>query len=312
MRVFKDADFGFLEQRRGAYVVSALLLAVGLAALVLRGGLSYGVEFTGGTLMQVRFEEPTTVGELRDALVAEGLPGGVQIQGFGEVNEFLIRLQAFRGEAQEASEGTTVETLRSALDAAVGSDGYTVERTEAVGPKVGGELQTKALTAILLSFVLTLIYLAFRFEWRFGVAAVIATIHDIVLTIGFVALLNIEITLATVAAILTIVGYSLNDTIVTFDRMRENLKKERKADYSQLLNRSINEVLPRTVMTSVTTLATLLALFVFGGRVIRPFALVLILGVAVGTYSSIYVASPALLEIDRWLKRRSRPAHASA
>ena len=284
MRVFKDADFGFLQQRRIAYVVSALALAVGLAALVLRGGLSYGVEFTGGTLMRVEFAEETTVGELRDGLVAEGLTGGLQIQGFGESNEFLVRLQAFRE----------------------------VVRTEAVGPKVGGELQTKALTAILLSFLLTLIYLAFRFEWKFGVAAVVATIHDIVLTIGFVALLDVEITLATVAAILTIVGYSLNDTIVTFDRMRENLKKERKADYAGLLNRSINEVLPRTVMTSVTTLATLLALFVFGGRVIRPFALVLILGVVVGTYSSIYVASPALLEIDRWLERRNRPAHASA
>ena len=311
MRVFKDADFGFLEQRRGAYVVSALLLAVGLAALVVRGGLSYGVEFTGGTLMQVEFAEATSVGEVREVLAGEGF-GDIQIQGFGSERDYLLRLQAFRGESQAASEGTTVETLRSALDAAVGPEGYTVERTEAVGPKVGGELQTKALTAILLSFLLTLIYLAFRFEWRFGVAAVVATVHDIVLTIGFVALLDIEITLATVAAILTIVGYSLNDTIVTFDRMRENLKKERKVDYAQLLNRSINEVLPRTVMTSVTTLATLLALFVFGGRVIRPFALVLILGVAVGTYSSIYVASPALLEIDRWLKRREAPAHASS
>ena len=311
MRVFKDADFGFLQQRRAAYVVSAVLLAVGLAALVLRGGLSYGVEFTGGTLMQVQFEEATTVGELRDALAAQGL-SGVQIQGFGEGNEYLIRLQAFRETGQTSGEGTTVETLRSALDGAVGADDYTVTRTEAVGPKVGSELQTKALTAILLSFLLTLVYLAFRFEWKFGVAAVIATVHDIVLTIGFIALLDVEITLATVAAILTIVGYSLNDTIVTFDRMRENLKKERKSDYTALLNRSINEVLPRTVMTSVTTLATLLALFVFGGRVIRPFALVLILGVAVGTYSSIYVASPALLEIDRWMKRRDRPAHASA
>lgn len=311
MRVFKDADFKFLQQRRAAYVASALMLAMGLAALVLRGGLSYGVEFTGGTLMQVEFEQSTTVGELRDALAAEGL-SGVQIQGFGEGNEFLIRLQAFRQADQAASEGTTVETLRTALDGAVGEGEYTVTRTEAVGPKVGSELQTKALTAILLSFLLTLVYLAFRFEWKFGVAAIIATVHDIVLTIGFIALADVEITLATVAAILTIVGYSLNDTIVTFDRMRENLKKERKSEYDELLNRSINEVLPRTVMTSFTTLATLLALFVFGGRVIRPFALVLILGVAVGTYSSIYVASPALLEIDRWTKRRNRPAHASA
>ncbi len=306
MRFFKQADFQFLQDRRKAYVVSAVLLAVGLAALVARGGLSYGVEFTGGTLMQVRFEESTSVGELREILNSEGLTG-VQLQGFGEVNEFLIRVQTFEaGGAQDIG-----DMVRAALDAGYGEGSYDVLRVEAVGPKVGSELQTKALTAILLSFLLTLAYLAFRFEWRFGVAAVVATLHDILLTFGFIAIMNVEITLATVAAILTIVGYSLNDTIVTFDRMRENLKKHRKEDYVKLLNRSINEVLPRTVMTSVTTFVTLLALFLFGGQVIRPFALVLILGVAVGTYSSIYVASPALLEIDRWLERRGAPAHAS-
>lgn len=306
MRFFKQADFQFLQDRRKAYVVSAILLAVGLAALVARGGLSYGVEFTGGTLMQVRFEESSSVGELREILNNEGLTG-VQLQGFGEVNEFLIRVQTFEaGGAQDIG-----DMVRAALDAGYGEGSYDVLRVEAVGPKVGSELQTKALTAILLSFLLTLAYLAFRFEWRFGVAAVVATLHDILLTFGFIAILNVEITLATVAAILTIVGYSLNDTIVTFDRMRENLRKHRKEDYVKLLNRSINEVLPRTVMTSLTTLVTLLALFVFGGQVIRPFALVLILGVAVGTYSSIYVASPALLEIDHWLERRRAPAHAS-
>lgn len=306
MRFFKQADFQFLQDRRKAYVVSAVLLAVGLAALVARGGLSYGVEFTGGTLMQVQFEESTSVGELREILNSEGLTG-VQLQGFGEVNEFLIRVQTFEaGGAQDIG-----DMVRAALDAGYGEGGYDVLRVEAVGPKVGSELQTKAVTAILLSFLLTLAYLAFRFEWRFGVAAVVATLHDILLTFGFIAIMNVEITLATVAAILTIVGYSLNDTIVTFDRMRENLRKHRKEDYVKLLNRSINEVLPRTVMTSVTTFVTLLALFLFGGQVIRPFALVLILGVAVGTYSSIYVASPALLEIDSWLERRRAPAHAS-
>ena len=292
MRFFKKASFEFLQSRRRAYVVSAALLAVGLAVFAARGGLSYGVEFTGGTLMQVRFEETTSVGELRDVLNREGLTG-LQLQGFGEVNEFLIRVQTFQeGGAQDVG-----QQVRDAL--------------EAVGPKVGSELQTKAATAILLSFLLTLAYLAFRFEWRFGVAAVIATAHDILLTFGFIAILDVEITLATVAAILTIVGYSLNDTIVTFDRMRENLKKHRKEAYVDLLNRSINEVLPRTIMTSATTLVTLIALFLFGGSVIQPFALVLILGVVVGTYSSIFIASPSLLEIDRWLKRRQAPAHAS-
>jgi len=306
MRFFKKASFEFLQGRRRAYVISAALLAVGLAALVARGGLSYGVEFTGGTLMQVRFEETTSVGELRETLNREGLTG-LQLQGFGEVNEFLIRVQVF----QEGGTQDVGQQVRDALDAGYGEGSYDVVRVEAVGPKVGSELQTKAATAILLSFLLTLAYLAFRFEWRFGVAAVVATAHDILLTFGFIALLDVEITLATVAAILTIVGYSLNDTIVTFDRMRENLKKHRKEAYVDLLNRSINEVLPRTIMTSLTTLVTLLALFLFGGSVIQPFALVLILGVVVGTYSSIYVASPALLEIDHWLKRRQAPAHAS-
>lgn len=303
MRFFQDASFEFLQARKRAYVASAVLLIVGAAFLLFRGGVSYGVEFTGGTLMQVEFEEALSVGQLRDALVAEGL-SGVQIQGFGSAREYLIRLPTF----EATQDRDVVAELRGALDSAVGSESYTVVRTEAVGPKVGSELQTKAATAILLAFALTLIYLAFRFEWEFGVAAVIATAHDIALTFGFIAMLDVEITLATVAAILTIVGYSLNDTIVTFDRMRENLKKRRKQGYGDLLNESINEVLPRTVMTSLTTLAALVALFVFGGRVIRPFALVLILGVLVGTYSSIYVASPALLEIHRRRKKEQATA----
>ena len=311
MRVFKDASFRFLEKRRPAYVFSAVLLILLPVFLLVRGGLSYSVEFTGGTLMQVEFTESTSVGEVREILAGEGF-GDIQIQGFGSDREYLLRLQAFGAGRTGQQEQDVSEQLRSALTGAYGEGGYEVVRTEAVGPKVGGELQTKAATAILLSFFLTLIYLAFRFEWRFGVAAVIATFHDILITFGFISMLDVEISLGTVAAILTIVGYSLNDTIVTFDRMRENLKKHRKENYRDLLNRSINEVLPRTVMTSVTTLATLLALFVFGGRVIRPFALVLILGVLIGTYSSVFVASPALLEIDRWLKRREAPAHASS
>ena len=157
-----------------------------------------------------------------------------------------------------------------------------------------------------MSFALTLIYLAFRFEWRFGVAAVVATMHDILITFGFISLVGIEITLGTVAAILTIVGYSLNDTIVVFDRIRENLRKKRKEPYEATLNRSINETLPRTVLTSGTTLVTLLALFIFGGSVIRPFASVLILGVLIGTYSSIFVASPVLLEIEEYARKRAR------
>lgn len=299
MRLFRDASYEFLHARRRAYVVSAVALLLGLGSIILHGGLTFGVDFTGGTLLQVEFAEQTTVAEIRDAVADAGL-GETQIQRFGSSTEFLIRVGAFEATGEESVE----ENIGRALDA-VYADGWEITRREALSPRVGEELQRGALIAILISFGLTLLYLAFRFEWRFGVAAVIATVHDILITFGFISLMNIEITLSTVAAILTIVGYSLNDTIVVFDRIRENIRKFRKLDYIDLLNRSINETLPRTVLTSGTTVVTLLALFILGGEVIRPFALVLILGVLIGTYSSVFVASPALLEIE------NRSGHAS-
>jgi preprotein translocase subunit SecF len=271
------------------------MLLVGLVSLVLHGGPRYGVDFTGGTQFQVEFTGETSVGDLRSVMGAAGMEGA-QIQQFGGSNDFLIRTQAFEG---------VVDDVYAVLVDSYGADGFTMS-TDAVGPKVGSELQRKALIAILISFALTLVYLAFRFEWRFGIAAIVATFHDITITFGFISVLNIEITLATVAAILTILGYSLNDTIVVFDRIRENLKKRRKDKYIDILDSSINETLPRTVLTSATTLATLMALFILGGAVVRPFALVLILGVVIGTYSSIFVASPALLEIEQSSRRREK------
>lgn len=293
MRFFRDANFDFLSVRKKAYFVSAALLLVGIVSLALHRGPRYGVDFTGGTLINVEFAEETSVGELRSTLSGAGLENA-QIQQFGSSNDFLIRTVAFEG---------VVEQTQSVLRETYGPEAVSIS-ADAVGPKVGSELQRKAALAILMSFALTLVYLAFRFEWRFGVAAIIATFHDITITFGFISLLNIEITLATVAAILTILGYSLNDTIVVFDRVRENLKKRRKDRYIDILNASINETLPRTVLTSGTTLVTLLALFMLGGAVVRPFALVLILGIVIGTYSSIFVASPALLEIEQRSRRR--------
>jgi preprotein translocase subunit SecF len=307
MRLFKDAKYPFMAGRRRAYIASAVLIGIGLASIVLHGGLQYGVDFTGGTLVQVEFNEHVDAANLRSVVEEAGFAGAA-IQGFGGDREYLIRLQTF----EEVAGQGEVERMLAALSAGFGEDGYTVLRVEAVGPKVGSELQRKAVLAILMSFVLTLIYLAFRFEWRFGVAAVVATIHDILITFGFISLVGIEITLGTVAAILTIVGYSLNDTIVVFDRIRENLRKKRKEPYETTLNRSINETLPRTVLTSGTTLVTLMALFLFGGSVIRPFAMVLILGVVIGTYSSIFVASPALLEIEEYSRRRAKAQRAHA
>lgn len=308
MWFFRNADFDFLGSRQTAYVVSALLLAIGIGSLAMRGGLRYGVDFTGGTLMQVQFEEQLTVGELREVMTGAGFEGA-RLQGFGNVNEFLIRVQSL----EEQTGQEVQDAIQAALTDAYGEDGYSVLRVESVGPQVGEELQQKAAIAIGLSFLLTLVYLAFRFEWRFGFAAIVATMHDILLTFGFISVMNIDITLATVAAILTIVGYSLNDTIVVFDRVRENLKGTRSEEYMNVVNRSINETLPRTVMTSATTLVTLIALATIGGEVIRPFAMVLILGVLIGTYSSVFVASPALLEIHQYRKKKARAeaAHVS-
>ncbi len=303
MRFFRDAKFDFLSLRKRAYVLSAALILVGVLSLVMHGGPRYGVDFTGGTLVQVEFAGETSVADLRESVADHGMQNA-EIQRFGSSDDFLIRTAAFGEPGAEVGGEDVVEQVQAILADTYGGEGFEITRVEAVGPKVGSELQQKALIAILMSFALTLIYLAFRFEWRFGVAAIIATAHDILITVGFISLFDVEITLATVAAILTILGYSLNDTIVVFDRIRENLKKRRKDPYKSVLNSSINETLPRTVLTSGTTLATLLALFILGGAVVRPFALVLILGIVIGTFSSIFVASPALLEIERRYRRR--------
>ncbi len=315
MRFFANANYDFVGRRRTAYLVSgAVLIASLIGALfwqVTRGSwLNYGVDFTGGTLVQVEFRQETSVAELR-GLLTPVMPG-TEITRFGGDNEFLIRAPEFADDGANVS-----ERVVQALGERFGADQFNVVRTEAVGPKIGSELQQKAALAILLSFGITLAYLALRFEWRFGVAAVIATIHDIAVALGVLSIFRMEVSLPTVAAVLTIVGYSLNDTIVVFDRVRENLKKSgRREGMPDILNRSINETLPRTIMTSGTTMATLFALFTLGGETIRQFALILILGVLIGTYSSIFVASPALLEITRRWKPKApgrsaaRPARA--
>lgn len=314
MRLFANAHYNFLELRRKAYLLSAALLLVGIIAMVVNAAtigswLNYGVDFSGGTLVQVDFRQPTTVEQIR------GVQPDWQISRFGDADEFVIRMPTFNQQAGEDAAGRVAAQLGERF----GEGSFEIVRTEAVGPKVGAELQQRALLAILISFVLTLIYLAFRFEWRFGVAAIIATAHDILLTLGFLAAVRSEISVGTVAAFLTIVGYSLNDTIIVFDRIRENLAKPHRGQSEmQLIDRSINETLPRTVLTSGTTLATLLALYIFGGAVIQDFVLVLILGILIGTYSSIFVASPALWEIEqRWprqsdSKRRARRAERKA
>jgi preprotein translocase subunit SecF len=299
MRLFANANYDFLRRRRIAYLMTVLLTLPGLLIVLFRG-LNYSVEFTGGTLMQVESSKPVDVGSIRNALAERGIEGA-EIQTFGSDRELVIRARVAKEGTDANDTQATGAALRQALDAVLGTGAYTVLRTEAVGPKVGGELREKATLAILLSFVAVLIYLAYRFEWRFGVAAVIATAHDILASIAFIGLVRLEVSLFVVAGLMTIVGYSLNDTIVIFDRIRENLHLRKRDRFEDILNRSINETLPRTVFTGTTALGSLTALAVLGGDVVRPFALLMLFGVIVGTFSSIFIAAPALLEIEkRW------------
>jgi preprotein translocase subunit SecF len=299
MRLFANANYDFLGQRRWAYGLSIAFTLLGIIVLLIRG-VNYSVEFTGGTLVQVQTTQPADVGALRNALQSRGIPNA-EIQTFGSDREIAVRARVAREGSDANDTQTTASAVGEALDATLGAGNYQILRTEAVGPKVGGELRQQAVLAILMSFLAVLAYLAYRFEWRFGVAAVVATAHDITAAIAFIALVRLEVSLFVVAGLLTIVGYSLNDTIVIFDRIRENLHRRKREGFESILNRSINETLPRTFFTGTTALGSLLALSVLGGDVVRPFALLMLFGVIVGTFSSIYIASPVLLWIEtRW------------
>ncbi|MGE0439888.1 MAG: protein translocase subunit SecD [Gemmatimonadales bacterium] len=297
VRLFKDANYDFIGIRRYAYSVTGAILALGVVFLLVRG-VTYSVEFTGGTLLQIKTSETVTSEQLRSGLESQGLRGA-EIQSFGGPGEFVVRARLTEADADADNTQRASQIVSRALDQVVGSGQYQVIRTEAVGPKVGGELRSQAFLAIFLSFFAVLAYLAYRFEWRFGLAAVVATAHDVLMTIAFVAATKLEVSLVVVAAFLTMVGYSLNDTIIIFDRVRENLHKHRRDDFATILNRSINETLPRSILTHGTTLATLTALAIFGGEVIRPFSLVMFFGVFTGTFSSIFIAAPVLLWIEQ-------------
>ncbi|HEU4561327.1 MAG TPA: protein translocase subunit SecF [Longimicrobium sp.] len=312
MRLFENANYPFIQWRTRAYIVTAIMLAIGFGAMAMnyaRHGswLNYGVDFQGGTLVQLDFKSAVPVEQIRSAAQAAGHDW--EITSFGAPDQFLVRMEEFTEQQGNTVQSQVQQALAPRFQA---PRDYTVQRTESVGAKVGDELQYRALIAILLSFVATMIYLWFRFEWRFGVAAIVATGHDILITLGILAVLRSEISLGTVAAFLTIVGYSLNDTIVVFDRIRENLAKPRHGrTYAELLDLSINETLPRTVLTGSTSLLTLLSLYIFGGAVIRDFALVLMLGIMIGTFSSIFVASPVLNFIEtRWPHRAPKKEQA--
>lgn len=285
-----NTKFDFVGRRRLAYPLSALLIILSIGAFFTQG-LNFGIDFRGGILVEIRTEGPADVAELRATVGGLGL-GEVQVQEFGAPDDILIRVQQ-----QDGAEDEQIQAINILKDA-LGDRVAEYRRTEFVGPTVGAELISSAIWAVLLAIGAILIYIWFRFEWQFGVGAVIALTHDVLTTIGLFAITQLEFNLATVAAILTIAGYSINDTVVIYDRVREELRRYKKLDMPAVLNLAANRTLSRTFMTSVTTLIALVALAIFGGTIIRDFAYAMIWGVVIGTYSSVFIAVPVLLGLN--------------
>ena len=291
MQLIKHAtSIDFLGRRRLALVVSATLIVISLASFVVRG-LNFGIDFTGGTLVELGYREAADLPTVRATLVAAGFEDAV-VQHFGTTRDVLIRL-APRSDISKAE-------LSTRLLQAVGQhggEGPDLRRVEFVGPQVGEELTEQGGLAMLIALGAILVYVAFRFEYRFALGSVTALVHDVVITVGIFSVLGFEFDLSVLAAVLAVIGYSLNDTIVVFDRIRENFRKIRKGTPVDIMNKSLNQTLTRTLMTSLTTLIVLITLFLFGGEQISGFALTLIIGVVVGTYSSVYVASSTVLAL---------------
>lgn len=305
IRILHDTNYDFIRWWKVMAGITIAFIVLGLGSLAIKKP-NLSIEFTGGTLMQLEFTQPPDLAAVRSTLDAAGIPGA-EIQQFGTNREFTVRAQNAQEIAAQSKGAENIAVrIEQVLKQKFGPNSLRVVRTEAVGPRVGSELARGAVTAILLSFLITLVYLAIRFEWRFATAAVIATSHDVFTTIAFLKLMHLEISLTVVAGLLTVLGYSLNDTIIIFDRVRENLRKGRKETLYETLNRSINETLPRSILTHATAFAATLALLIFAGEVIRPFAWVMAFGIVTGTFSSIYVAAPVLLWIERkWPRKTS-------
>ena len=292
MPLREELKIDFISMRWVALMFSTILV-IGSIALTMQKGLNFGIDFAGGTLIEIRLEEAPDLTALRQALNELDL-GNISIQEFGAPEDLMIRLPQQEG-GEDSTQGA-IQTIRGALNELYEEVDY--RRVEFVGPQVGEELKMNGLYAILFSLAGILIYIAIRFEGKFGIAAIIALAHDAAATIGLFALTQMEFNLSTVAAVLMIAGYSINDTVVVFDRIRENLRKFKKMPLPELFNRSVNQTLSRTIMTSVTTLLAMFALWLFGGEVIQGFMYALIFGVLIGTYSSIFIAAPILLSLN--------------
>lgn len=291
--------FDFIGRRWIAISASAVLIVIGLLTAGIRG-LNYGIDFAGGTLVELRMPRDVDIEDVRRELRGIGM-GDSTIQHYGSKDEILIRMMR----SPKRIEGLQGEIIK-ALEVVYGQGKIELRRTEVVGPQVGAALRKQAALAMAYALIGILIYITIRFEFRFAVAAILALVHDVLITLGAFAVTNKELSLPVIAAFLTIVGYSLNDTIVVFDRIRENLKLFRRESYEAVFNRSINETLSRTILTSLTTMLVVLALFFLGGEVIHDFAFALLVGIVVGTYSSIFVASPILVFWQRLMPSKKR------
>lgn len=291
LRLIKETHIPFVQYRKKAYVFSVSLIVAGVVSLILRGGLNYGIDFTGGSLIQLHFEKPIKTEEIRNSLAKVELERAV-IQRLGGGDDFLIQMKG----SVETGVGSVIV---SALKEDFPNNIPRVDREEEVGPKIGAELQRRALWVILAGMLVILGYISFRFDLKFAVGAVVALFHDVIITIGVFSILNKEITIPIIAAILTVVGYSVNDSIIISDRIRENLRLMRGEFFEKIVNTGLNQVLSRTIITSLTTILVLLSLLIFGGKVIFDFALALLIGVIVGTYSSIFIVAALVVDWGR-------------
>ncbi len=293
MEIIKQSiNINFVGNMKLWFAISITGIVISIASVILHGGLNLGIDFAGGTLVQVKFQQATTTEKLRNALDPIKLGSSI-IQQFSD-REVVIRT----AESSTDLKGLSTR-IEEALSSAYGKGSIDIRRVEVVGPKVGKDLTQKAVLAIVFSWIGMLIYIAWRFEFRYAVGGIVALIHDVILTIGALSLLDKEFTLTIVAALLTIIGYSINDTIVVCDRIRENLRKSSKKDFGEIINGSINETLSRTILTSLTVFIVVVILFFLGGEVIHDFAFAMMVGVFVGTYSSIFIATPIVLAWEK-------------
>ena len=286
----KQTEFNFMGKRKLAALFSAILIVVSITSLVMQG-LNFGVDFTGGTMIEIGYQEEADLDNIRATLQPGGSDDGL-VQNFGSIHDVLIRLPVIETKNMAELSNEVVAVLQAGHATEID-----VRRVEFVGPQVGEELTEQGSLAMLYALIGILIYVSFRFEYRFAIGSVVALVHDVLITLGFFSLLRLDFDLTVLAAILAIIGYSLNDTIVVFDRIRETFLRMRKGNSEEIVNRALNDTLSRTLMTSITTLLVVVSLYVFGGEVIHSFAIALLLGIVVGTYSSIYIASNTVLSL---------------